>query len=357
MMGLCRRLGATACHLGALPAGEAVEADEPQVPVRHVPSLGLSLPVVGFGAFGLTAERTQAECNEALAAAVRMGATYIDVAPAYGAGEAERKLGPALAGVGRERCFVSCKTGKRSAEEAATELENSLEVVGTSYFDLYQCHAVTTAEDVDRILAPGGALEAMKAAKAAGKIRAIGFSAHDEKQACRLIATGEFATVMFPFNFYSVTVGEVGMRVLAAAKKKGMGVFALKSMARCRLEPHGTASSKPLAAANTAARGLSHPQYKVWYQPEDDLEYAALLLRFTLSVGGGIVASALSPGHLDLFDSLASLARGKTLAEISSPLTAEEEGRLLERGEGLVPVFHEGNRGPGNMQNSENWEA
>ena len=56
-------------------------------------------------------------------------------------------------------------------------------------------HAVTTAEDVDQILAPGGALEAFKKAKAEGKVKALGFSAHDEAQAVRLIETGEFDTV------------------------------------------------------------------------------------------------------------------------------------------------------------------
>ena len=56
-------------------------------------------------------------------------------------------------------------------------------------------HAVTTAEDVDQILAPGGPLEAFKTAKAEGKVKALGFSAHDEAQAVRLIETGEFDTV------------------------------------------------------------------------------------------------------------------------------------------------------------------
>jgi aryl-alcohol dehydrogenase-like predicted oxidoreductase len=136
-----------------------------QIPTRRVQRLGVDLPVVGFGAFGLTADRTQDECNLAVARAVAAGATYFDVAPAYGNGTAERLLGPALA-PHRQQVFLACKTGEREGGAATTELERSLAALQTDYFDLYQCHAVTTAQDVDRILAPGGALEAFKVARA-----------------------------------------------------------------------------------------------------------------------------------------------------------------------------------------------
>jgi predicted aldo/keto reductase-like oxidoreductase len=86
-------------------------------------------------------------------------------------------------------------------------MENSLRVLQTSYFDLYQFHAVTTSDDVDKILAAGGALEAVKKARSQGKVRAIGFSAHDEAAALRLIRSEEFDSVMFPLNFYSHSVG------------------------------------------------------------------------------------------------------------------------------------------------------
>ena len=49
-------------------------------------------------------------------------------------------------------------------------------------------------------------------------------------------------------------LGGVGHEVLKEAKARGMGIFALKSMARCRLEPHDSGSER--AAATTSERGL-----------------------------------------------------------------------------------------------------
>jgi aryl-alcohol dehydrogenase-like predicted oxidoreductase len=187
----------------------------------------------------------------------------------------------------------------------------------------------------------------------AGKVRALGFSAHDETQALRLVATGEFDTVMFPLNFVSFRIGGVGARLLKAARQAGMAVFAIKAMARCRLEDHASTGS-PLAAPTAVPGGLSHPHYKVWYQPETEAEWASKLLRFTLSLGG--VCSAVSPGHLDLFAMMAALAQGKVLeAGELPPLSAEEEAQLEERCAGLTPIFHQGNHGPGNMRS--NWPA
>ena len=206
---------------------------------------------------------------------------------------------------------------------------------------------MTTDEDVDKLLAPGGALEAVKKYREQGKVKAIGFSAHDEAAALRLIKTEEFDTVMFPLNFYSHTVGGVGHDVLTEAKSRGMGIFALKSMARCRLEPHGEGSDR--AAATTSERGFDHPEYHVWYQPETEPEYVQKLLRYTLSIGAH---SCLSPGALDLFDIMSSIAQGKTMDELG-PLSEAEEIELAERYEGLVPVFHVGNHGGANMHS--NW--
>jgi aryl-alcohol dehydrogenase-like predicted oxidoreductase len=219
--------------------------------------LGYDFPVVGLGGFGFTKyvggegatdEQRAALCTAAVEKAIEIGCTYIDVAPAYGGGDAERLLGPALA-PHREKFFLGCKTGefRKSTAAAVAQMENSLKVLQTSYFDLFQFHAVTTDDDVDKILqgtrhasthqppcprnartanpppaaaTEGGALEAVKEARSQGKVRAIGFSAHDEAAALRLIRSDEFDTVMFPLNFFSHTVGGVGHEVLMEAKAR-----------------------------------------------------------------------------------------------------------------------------------------
>ena len=124
--------------------------------------LGYDFPVVGLGGFGFTKyvggegatdEQRAALCTAAVEKAIEIGCTYIDVAPAYGGGDAERLLGPALA-PHREKFFLGCKTGefRKSTAAAVAQMENSLKVLQTSYFDLFQFHAVTTDDDVDKIL-------------------------------------------------------------------------------------------------------------------------------------------------------------------------------------------------------------
>ena len=100
--------------------------------------------MVGLGAFGFTKyvggedasdEERARLCSLAVEKAIAMGCTYIDVAPAYGGGEAERLLGPALA-PHRDKFFLSCKTGlfRESTEAAIAQLENSFEGLQTDHF-------------------------------------------------------------------------------------------------------------------------------------------------------------------------------------------------------------------------------
>jgi hypothetical protein len=70
-----------------------------------------------------------------------------------------------------------------------------------------------------------------------GDGRHLGFSAHDETQALRLIDTGLFETVLFPINFVAHRHGGFGAALLEAAGKKGVAVLALKAYAKCRIKP------------------------------------------------------------------------------------------------------------------------
>ena len=87
--------------------------------------------------------------------------------PRYGKGEAEERGGPAIEPY-RDRIFLAEKTGERNKNAqrdtactaTAAELRKSLKRMRTDRFDLYQMHAVSTLEEVNTIVGPGGALEA-----------------------------------------------------------------------------------------------------------------------------------------------------------------------------------------------------
>ena len=140
-------------HQGLQTAVEAAAGASPDgnIPKRPYKD-GVELSIIGFGSIVVIGMEQEG------ADSVERGVNYFDVAPSYGNGEAEEKLGIALK-PHRDRVFLACKTGFRDAQMAQEELEQSLRRLHTDHFDLYQFHAVSNMEQVEQILAPGGAVE------------------------------------------------------------------------------------------------------------------------------------------------------------------------------------------------------
>lgn len=252
---------------------------------RQLGRFDIKVSVIGFGGI-VVSQRPQAEADRAVAQAFDRGVTYYDVAPTYG--DAEQRLGPALKPY-RDRVVLACKTTQRTAAEARRELEQSLRNLQTDHFDIYQMHALTTDQDVETALGAGGAIETFLEAKRKGQARLIGFSAHSEAAALRAIESGHFDTVLFPLNYLIFERGHFGPHLLDAANQRGMGVLAIKAMARGKVQ-----------------EGQPKPYAKCWYEPEDRPEVARLLLRYTLSLPG--VAAALPPAEPKLFELALDLA-------------------------------------------------
>jgi aryl-alcohol dehydrogenase-like predicted oxidoreductase len=273
---------------------------------------GVDLSVIGFGGIVLLG-MPQKEVNGAVAEAFGRGVNYFDVAPSYGNGEAEEKLGPALA-ANRSRVFLSCKTMEREAAAAEVELVRSLRRLKTDHFDLYQFHAVTRLEEVERIFAPDGAMETFLKARNSGKIRHIGFSAHSEAAALAMMDRFKFDSVLFPFNLICYARGNFGPAVMERAKKEGTARLALKMLAR---------GPRPEGAQKT--------YLNTWYQPIDDVDAARKAVRFTLSED---VTAAIPPGDIRLFRLAMNLA-----AEFQE-LTTEERAEIVAETEGMAPLFH-----------------
>jgi predicted aldo/keto reductase-like oxidoreductase len=276
---------------------------------RALGKTGEKLSVIGFGGI-VVMDATTGQAAARVSAAIEAGVNYFDVAPSYG--NAEDRLGPALE-PHRKGVFLACKTQGRTKDDAAKELESSLRKMRTDHFDLYQHHAVTKKADVETILGPGGAMEAFEAAKKAGKVRFLGFSAHSVEAATALMDGYAFDTILFPVNFATWHAGGFGPQVLAKAKEKGLGILCLKAMAR---------GPWPEGATKTHA--------KCWYEPLATPEEAAMGLRFTLSHP---VTAAIPPGDETLFAMALRLAAGFT------PLTPAEVQAIKARGSSATPLF------------------
>jgi aryl-alcohol dehydrogenase-like predicted oxidoreductase len=296
-------------------SGEAVK-DDAAFPRRVLGKTGEKLSIIGFGGIVVT-DTEPTFASNVVAEAFDRGINYFDVAPSYG--NAEERLGPALEPY-RKRSFLACKTEKRDKEGATAALENSLKLLRTDHFDLYQLHAMTKMEDVDKVFGPNGAMETFLAARKAGKIRFIGFSAHSVETALALMDRFEFDTILFPINFVLFSQAKFGPTVLERARQKDMGILALKAMAK-------TVWPKDM-------KQEARPQPKCWYQPAPIADEAALALRWTLSQP---ITAAVPPGDEKYF------RRALDIAQKFVPIRAEEEKILMASAAGVEPLFRLGN--------------
>ena len=272
---------------------------------------GWDLSVLGFGGI-IVMDVSPAEADQYVGEARDRGINYFDVAPSYG--NAEQRLGPALKPY-RDDVFLACKTGRRDAVGAQEELENSLRLMQTDHFDLYQLHAITSDEDVQQAFGPGGAMETFIKAREQGKVKHLGFSAHSVHAALAAMSQFDFDSLLFPFNYVTYEQANFGPQVMEAAQAKGVARLALKGMARGPWrdgDPHKS----------------EYP--KAWYEPLADRAEATMALRYTLSLP---ITAALPPGDIRLFRLALDIADGFT------PLSAPEQETIRIQAAADKPLF------------------
>ncbi len=233
-----------------------------EIPKRVLGKTGEKVTIVGFGGIALR-NNGQDFANELIAAAFDRGIRYYDIAPTYG--DSQALLGPALKPY-RKKSFLACKTTKRDQQGSVEELHESLEQLKTDHIDLYQFHALSKMEDVDQIFGPGGAAETFRKARDEGKIRFIGFSAHNEEVALKAMDLFDFDSILYPLNCVCWHNGDFGPKVLETARKKNMGFMAIKAIAKTRL-----------------SGDENNPYPNLWYEPFTEEEQIEKALQFTLS--------------------------------------------------------------------------
>ena len=305
--------GAATVH-GVSPANAATSTGQP-IARRPLGKTGESLSIIGMGGI-VVMNVDPSQASNFVAEAVDRGINYFDVAPSYG--NAQERLGPALEPY-RKKSFLACKTEARDRDGATKQLETSLRLLKTDHVDLYQFHALTKMAELDQVLAPGGAMEAMEAGRKEGKIRFIGFSAHSVETALAAMDRYPFDTILFPVNWVLFSRANFGPQVLDRAREKKMGILALKGMAKTTW---------------STEQAKTHPQPKCWYQPAGYPQEASLGLRWTL---GHPITAAVPPGDEQYF------RLAMDVAQNYKPLDQAEEQALLGRAPGVNPIFHLGN--------------
>ncbi len=188
---------------------------------------GLKVSRVGLG--GIPIQRIDAEAAKKLLDAVEAaGINYIDSARGYSV--SEELIGQAIEGR-REKFVLATKTMSRDKEGMARDIEISLKNFRTDYIDLYQVHN-PSLQQLEQICAPGGALEALMEARAAGKIGHTGLTAHSPEVFERALELDWVETVMFPYNIVETQAAELMER----ARKRDVGFINMKSLSGGAIE-------------------------------------------------------------------------------------------------------------------------
>ena len=184
-------------------------------------STGIQVVQNGFGALPI-----QRDSKEVAVKIVRRayegGMRFFDTARAYS--DSEEKVGEALNDV-RDNLYIATKTMAQTPEEFWKQLETSLQLLKTDYIDIYQFHCA------NQVYAPGdgtGMYECMLEAKAQGKIRHIGITAHKIQIAFDAVESGLYETLQYPFSYLAA---EREKELVAKCKEKNVGFIAMKGFA------------------------------------------------------------------------------------------------------------------------------
>ena len=194
---------------------------------RILGKTGLKVSRMGFG--GIPIQRTDAaSTKELIHWLCDHGVNYIDTARGYTV--SEEYLGEALEGI-RDKFVIATKSMSRTKDAMAADIDISLKNLRTDYIDLYQIHNATPA-DVEKVIAPGGALEALQEAKAAGKIGHIGITAHSLDTFKLALDLDWVETIMFPYNI----VETQGQEQIQECARRNIGFIDMKPLAGGAIE-------------------------------------------------------------------------------------------------------------------------
>lgn len=235
---------------GTPKAGEIKLPEGATMPMRDLGSTGVKVSIVGLGGYHIGIPKEDAVGIRIIHMALDHGVNFLDNCWDYNGGKSEERMGKALAEGGyRKKAFLMTKLDGRTKEAANGQLEQSLKRLQTDVIDLVQIHEVIRMEDAARVFAAGGAMEALLAAKQAGKIRFIGFTGHKDPSIHlnMLKAADEhgfkFDTVQMPLNVMDAHYHSFEKQVVPVLVEKKIGVLGMKSLGSSMILDSGVVSA------------------------------------------------------------------------------------------------------------------
>ena len=218
---------------------------------RKLGTTGETVSAIGLGGSHIgKPSLSEADSIKLIHEAIDRGITFMDNSWDYNEGQSELRMGKALSEGGyRGKAFLMTKIDGRTKEAAAGQLDESLKRLKTDHLDLVQFHEILRFDDPDRVFAEGGAIEAVMEAKAAGKVRHVGFTGHkDPRIHLYMLEMAEkrgfhFDTVQMPINVMDAHYRSFGQLVAPVAVKQGIGILGMKSLGDTVILKSGTVTA------------------------------------------------------------------------------------------------------------------
>lgn len=270
-----------------------------------------TVAILGGAAFS---EISQENANKVMELIIEAGVNHIDIAPSYG--HAELLIGPWMPRE-RGRFFLGCKTQERTKEGAWNEMQESLKRLQTKTFDLYQCHAITSMEELDAVTMKGGALEAFEQARREGLTRFLGITGHGAQTPqifLEALRRFDFDSVLFPLNFVQMAKPEYrkyAEELIAVCKAKDIGTMVIKYITK------GPWGEKQHTATT-------------WYEPFEEKKDIQRGVNFSLSYD---VTGLCTAGDIRLVPSVLRACENFTR------LGQDEIEAMIKSGEQYEPLF------------------
>ncbi|MBA3543840.1 MAG: aldo/keto reductase [Chthoniobacterales bacterium] len=208
-----------------------------EIPYRDLGRSGERVSCLGVGGWHLALPQVKESlATRIVRTAVDRGINFMDNSWDYNEGESEKRMGKALRDGYRDKVFLMTKIDGRTKKEATRQLEESLRRLQVDCIDLVQHHEVIRFDDAHRVFDPEGANAALLAARAAGKLRFIGFTGHKDPQIhLHMLAVARengftFDTVQMPINVMDAHYRSFAQLVVPEAVRDGIGVLGMKSL-------------------------------------------------------------------------------------------------------------------------------
>jgi len=226
-----------------------------EMPKRQLGRTGFDVSALSLG--GVMYHRLpDDEAAAVVRRAIDLGINYIDTAVGYDDGESERKIGLGIAGR-REGLYLATKTTHRDRDGAMADIEGSFKRLGVDVIDCLQVHGMSTEEHLAQVLGPNGAIKAIEEFRAAGKVRFIGVTGHQNPEILvRALEEYDFDTLLTSLGATHAAVKPFYDTVMPVAAERGIGVIGMKVMTFALLKDHAEAALRYVLGLEGVASAL-----------------------------------------------------------------------------------------------------